>query len=442
MSDGGKKTLRSQTREVVYRVFYYFKNESGASDTLESVKCKTSIATGISVRTIERIVREGDCSASENNGKPQFSTPGKKRPRKSSLTADFPEYKKTDLRHIVHEFHKTEGNRVTVAQLNQKIRTDLDWHGSNETLRVLLHNMGFRWRRTQNNRKVLIERHDIRSLRISYLEKIKYFRSQNTPIVYLDETYLHSGHTSSKNWTDDSTKGLFANMSKGQRLIIIHAGWEKGFLPGCLLMFKSGTKSGDYHSEMNSGNYGKWLENMLIPNLPRNSVIVIDNAPYHNVQTNPAPSSNSKKADMVRWLTDRNINFDPNSLKPKLYEIIKNNKKRHVTYKFDNLLRSHGHTVLRLPPYHPDLNPIELIWATVKHNVGARNVTFKLDDARMIAEEEFSKITPEDWKKRCDHVIKVEDKYMEHEVFVDNLSEVEPLIINLQDSSDSDCDSD
>jgi hypothetical protein len=94
----------------------------------------------------------------------------------------------------------------------------------------------------------------------------------------LDETYLHSKHTSSKNWTDESTKGLFANILKGLRLIIIHAGGEMGFIPNCLLMFKSKTKSGDYHSETNSQNYGKWLEEKLIPNLP-NSVVVTDNAP-------------------------------------------------------------------------------------------------------------------------------------------------------------------
>jgi transposase len=33
-----------------------------------------------------------------------------------------------------------------------------------------------------------------------------------------------------------------------------------------------------------------------------------------------------------------------------------------------------------LPPYHPDLNAIELVWADVKQSVGAENVSFDLDE--------------------------------------------------------------
>jgi hypothetical protein len=42
-------------------------------------------------------------------------------------------------------------------------------------------------------------------------------------------------------------------------------------------MFKSGTKSGDHHHEMNFDNYEKRLNTKLIPNLPQNSVLLVDN---------------------------------------------------------------------------------------------------------------------------------------------------------------------
>jgi hypothetical protein len=42
-------------------------------------------------------------------------------------------------------------------------------------------------------------------------------------------------------------------------------------------MFKSETKSGDYHHEMNFDNDEKWLKTKLIPNLPPNSVLLVDN---------------------------------------------------------------------------------------------------------------------------------------------------------------------
>jgi transposase len=47
--------------------------------------------------------------------------------------------------------------------------------------------------------------------------------------------------------------------------------------------------------------------------------------------------------------------------KPELYSVIKVRKPRFKTFKIDALLAEHGHSVLRLPPYHPDFNPNEMI---------------------------------------------------------------------------------
>jgi hypothetical protein len=74
-------------------------------------------------------------------------------------------------------------------------------------------------------------------------------------------------------------------------------------------MFKSGTKSGDYHHEMNFDNYEKWLKMKLIPNLLPNSVLLVDNAAYHNAQLSPAPTSSSSSFSMINWLSDRGIPF-------------------------------------------------------------------------------------------------------------------------------------
>jgi transposase len=70
---------------------------------------------------------------------------------------------------------------------------------------------------------------------------------------------------------------------------------------------------------------------MLIPNLSPNSNLVIDDTSYHNIQTDK-PTSN--------FVTDQ-------------------------------LFAQKGHIVLRLSPYDPDLNPIELIWADVKQLVAS-----------------------------------------------------------------------
>lgn len=62
---------------------------------------------------------------------------------------------------------------------------------------------------------------------------------------------------------------------------------------------------------------------------------------------------------MIKWLEDRHIAFNHKHTKAELYEIIKFRKDGEKQFKVDSLFSEHGHTVLRLPPYHPELNPIE-----------------------------------------------------------------------------------
>jgi hypothetical protein len=91
-------------------------------------------------------------------------------------------------------------------------------------------------------------------------------------------------------------------VSKENRLIIVHAGGEAGFVPDALLIYKSSARTGDYQGEMNSDIFIKWPREKLIPNLPPRSVLVLDNASYHTVQIWPAPISNSTKKQMQDWL--------------------------------------------------------------------------------------------------------------------------------------------
>ena len=73
---------------------------------------------------------------------------------------------------------------------------------------------------------------------------------------------------------------------------------------------------------MNFGNYRHSITQKLLPTLPLCSV-VIDDVPYHNVQTNKPPSSNSSKSVMKNWLTGVKIPFHEDMLKTQLYDLIK-----------------------------------------------------------------------------------------------------------------------
>ena len=94
--------------------------------------------------------------------------------------------------------------------------------------------------------------------------------------------------------------------------------------------------------------------------------------------------------------------------------------------------------MIRLPPYHPDLNPIEKIWGIVKARKAAENVTFKLRDVQKLAEQNFAAVAMEEWAAVCRHVKAVEEEYMNREHEMDRV--MERIIINDKDDDDDDDD--
>lgn len=101
---------------------------------------------------------------------------------------------------------------------------------------------------------------------------------------------------------------------------------------------------------MNSTHFEKWMEDQVFPNIPSNSIIIMDNASYHSVKSERNPTTNSKKAEMEEWLSNNNIPHASNLKKMELYELVKLHKPRHHKYRIDDLARQHGHEVVRLPP--------------------------------------------------------------------------------------------
>lgn len=88
-----------------------------------------------------------------------------------------------------------------------------------------------------------MESYDIRAKRVQYLKQLQKYVHEERPIIFTDESYIHSSHTQSKSWSDGSRFGLKKSVSKGKRLIMVHAGSKNGFVPNALLMFHSGTVS-------------------------------------------------------------------------------------------------------------------------------------------------------------------------------------------------------
>ena len=56
-----------------------------------------------------------------------------------------------------------------------------------------------------------------------------------------------------------------------------------------------------------------------------------------------------------------------------------------------------GHTVIRLPPYHWELNPVELAWAAEKNFVAKENSEMKPDSVEKLFRKKRNNLPRELW---------------------------------------------
>lgn len=145
---------------------------------------------------------------------------------------------------------------------------------------------------------------------------------------------------------------------------------------------------------MDGPSFENWFGKVL-PTLEDNAVIVLDNATYHSRKKEKVANSSSNKAVIKQWLNSKNIPFQDDTLKAELLVLVNEQKKKYNAHIIDEIAAANGKTVLRLPPYHCELNPIELIWAQIKGYVASKNTTFKFAGMKVLFEEAMAPITAE-----------------------------------------------
>ena len=309
-----------------------------------------------------------------------------------------------------------EGKHITLELIRDDIKkmSEEDFHIS--TLSRALDRWGFEFgkgTRTQH----LKEKDDVIAARHRYIRKMRHNRIQSSeekiirPEIYLDESYINKNHSNDYVWySSEDGPWIQKPTGKGERLIILNAITKNGWVPNAKTVFQSKKKTGDYHGQMNGEIFKKWFNEKLLPNIPKKSLIVMDNAPYHNVlSSTSAPIKSSKKAEIKSWLENNNIPCNPDCLKAELVEILIK-VAPSPTYVIDEIAKEQGHEVIRTPPYHPELQPIELCWGILKNEV-ARHCDFTMKNLWKQLEFAFDKVTPSICKKIIDKIKKIEDKF-------------------------------
>ncbi|KAG9412195.1 hypothetical protein AC1031_015130 [Aphanomyces cochlioides] len=81
--------------------------------------------------------------------------------------------------------------------------------------------------------------------------------------------------------------------------------------------------------------------------------------------------------------------------KAELLEVVKQ-RRGPPKYATQLIATTHGHTLYFTPPYHPELQPIELIWGAVKNKI-ARRPSKNISDLIARLQGCFDVVTREQW---------------------------------------------
>lgn len=429
------KTINSSEREIIRKIIKKCDEEAEAKEYKFPVQQRNRRAAwyaGIGERSITKIRKE-----SRETGEERLSTPGKKRPKPETRRAIVDNFDMMVIKNTVRDFYLIEKKVPTCIKLLSAVKEKITFPWGVDILRRCLKQLGFKWKKCIDKRKVLIERPEIVNWRWRYLNKIRKIRSGGKKLIYIDETWIDNNLTHKTCWQSDEIRGVATDTSAGNRLIVVAAGSETGFVKDSVLVFKAGQSTGDYHGQMDGRNFEMWIRQKLIPNLEPGTVIVLDNASYHSVQENKPPTKYSLKSDMVKWLENNNVPFQPTMRKPELMSLVDAFKSQEKVYRIDTLLSSAGHSVIRLPPYHCDLNAIELAWSKIKRLIKDQNIKgdFSLKLLKEKAEEAIEAVSERDWQGYCNHVKSIEEDYWEKDGVLEE--EMEQFVIQLSDQENS-----
>ena len=284
-------------------------------------------------------------------------------------------------------------NILSIPQDPNKKYLKLPFESAYRSVRRWLHRHNYqRGRRTGN----LVQKESIVLHRQIYLQRFFKNRAEQPLLrlreVMLDESYIHQHYHRNDDsiWDpgDEQDVQMSRAPAKGRRYCFaaaiqgpnpsinnpVLAVDKAGLVAGSVWAFcpqKSGDHKGDYHKVFNGENFTTWWKEQLLPNLHQPSLIMLDNAKYHCIYGSHIPKIHRmKKQDCINYLSEKGVAFPNDMLAIQLKKLVQEHIKQHEKYEIVRLAELQGHQVLFTPPYHSDFQPIELLWALIKGNVG------------------------------------------------------------------------
>ena len=408
------KQLSPEVVDLVVHVKQHFDRERKSDRTVSTRNPtqRTADAFGIGTATVKRIMARNARGES-----PQWAQRPGRPPGDVSVGVQ------PAVRAFIHA-ENLAGQRVSLERVRAYLAEEYKVDVPKTTLWRALGRWGFAYGQGRRRDSLKEQDHVIRARR-EYLRVKRGNRGPDglpkRPEIYMDETFVNKNHSARFTWYLEQD-GPWVNKPSGvgPRLIVVHAMTRHGWVDGAELVFGAKRRTGDYHGQMNWSNFSKWFETQLMPNIPEGAIVVLDNARYHNVLVeNFFPNASSTKEELRKWLTRNGHAWCENMLKSELLEKCVRWAPR-PEFRLDHLAATKGITILRTPPYHPELQPIEGCWAVAKNHI-ADNCDFTMKGLRARMPEAFAKVTVDTCGKILEKVSEQEDRYWKEDAKLDDV---------------------
>ena len=349
---------------------------------------------------------------------------------------------------LIHELvrsQKTEGTYVTSTVIRAELQQRLSIDVCRRTVRRWLRELGYRWRhkRYVGGMKPQARAVRIRQFILEYAAALREEAAGTAKIVYFDESYIHAHQASKYGWVPAGDPDVIGD-DNGKRIIILHAMTEDGLLavPDAVasnwlnepaltaeLVFdevlEDGQDDTDYHNTINGAKIIAWLRNRLFPTFEhlypgKKMYLVLDNASYHapRDETWISASQSKNKHSLAHQLLDLQVaqlitvdaahRVVPAELfgaklseggpsKADLLAAVRKFLEEHPEHNrtvIEQLMSDRGYSLIYTPPFCPEVQPIELLWAEVKRYVADRCYHKRSPaEARAQTEEGFERVT-------------------------------------------------
>jgi transposase len=286
------------------------------------------------------------------------------------------------------------------------------------------------------------------AFRNSYLQKkVSNLTARSYPKkeeIYLDESYCKVNHVAEATWVVKNSPRYCAS-GAGQRYCTVSAGavlvkngrLHAEWVPGSVKTWPSHLKGddSDYHGNFNGPLFERWFEDLCIGLLARYGPcrIHMDGAAYHKVIEDRAPTKSTSKSTMIDWLHKHGVTVSADKYSKKQLErliaqvrvsiayniyYLKANCCRNVlkakpptTYRAVTKAQQYNQEVLHTSPYHPELQPIEMIWGALKNRIALDPASSVADLGKKI-EAGLKAITKREWIGAYQKIRKQEVAYL------------------------------